>query len=66
MTIWSICRNKSVGKFAGMRAALVVISSRKAVMPEVESMFVDIDLASAVKSKAESGSRNSLSSLIKE
>ncbi len=50
MTISSTCRNKSLGKSVGIKAMLVVRSSRKADIPEVESMLVYMDLASAVNS----------------
>jgi hypothetical protein len=42
------------------------MSSHIAEMPDIKSMLVYIDLASAVNRRAESGSLSSLSSLINE
>ncbi len=56
MTNSSISRNNSLGNSVGIEFLLVYMSLRRAATPDAESMLVHIDLASAVKSRAESGS----------
>jgi len=64
MMIVSICKKSFVGKFLGSSVRLSKMKSQIADNPVVVSIFVYMDFASAVKSRAPSGICSCFSSFI--